>query len=101
MSSEDGPAAYDLSPAEVVRKAIRAGSSFYGALTREDAQRGVNALLAAGWTPPYTHHEGTWSVNPETGECGCECPRCYVDACCVCPDCTYDHDHSCRVSDDA
>ena len=37
---------------QAVKKAIRAGSSFYGELTWDDAERGVDALLAAGWRPP-------------------------------------------------
>lgn len=61
------------------------------AVTATEAQ----ALAHAAHVRPV-HHEGIWTVRQDTGECGCECRLCYRDDECVCPLCTYDHDHSRR-----
>lgn len=59
------------------------------------AQRLASAVLSVanrgGVPAPGQHHEGIWRVNPENGECGCECPRCYRQDECACPDCRAAH----------
>lgn len=42
----------------------------------------------------YEHHIGSWALTE--GECACECPRCYRNEQCICPECTegFGHDHA-------